>query len=249
MTCSKSRGVPLRRIRFHEIPTNECWTRDHGPAFVLRTRRGRTEAAMVDWGFNAWGGKYPPFDADDAVPTRVAEELELPVFYPGIVMEGGAVDFNGEGTVLTTTSCLLNKNRNPTLSRAQVEQYLQATTTARSTSSGSVTASRATTPTGTSTTSPASSTRARSSSASKTTSAIPTTRCCRRTAAKLARARDAQGRPFDDRGAADAAAGELRRAAPAGHLHELLFRQRRRCSCRRSARPRATAGRCRSCSD
>ena len=107
------RGVPLRRIRFHEIPTNECWTRDHGPAFVLRTRRGRTEAAVVDWGFNAWGGKYPPFDADDAVPTRVAEGLDLPVFYPGIVMEGGAVDFNGEGTILTTTSCLLNKNRNP----------------------------------------------------------------------------------------------------------------------------------------
>ena len=119
------RGVPLRRIRFHETPTNECWTRDHGPAFVLRTRRGRTEAAVVDWGFNAWGGKYPPFDADDAVPTHVAEGLDLPVFYPGIVMEGGAVDFNGEGTILTTTSCLLNKNRNPRLSRPQVEQYLK----------------------------------------------------------------------------------------------------------------------------
>ncbi len=119
------RGVPLRRVRFHEIPTNECWTRDHGPAFVLRTRRGRTEAAVVDWGFNAWGGKYPPFDADDAVPTRVAEGLDLPVFHPGIVMEGGAVDFNGAGTILTTTSCLLNKNRNPTLSRAEIEQYLK----------------------------------------------------------------------------------------------------------------------------
>ena len=83
------RGVPLRRIRFHEIPTNECWTRDHGPAFVLRTRRGRTEAAVVDWGFNAWGGKYPPYDDDDAVPTRVAEELRMPVFHPGVVMEGG----------------------------------------------------------------------------------------------------------------------------------------------------------------
>ena len=65
------RGVPLRRIRFHHIPTNECWTRDHGPAFVLRTRRGRTDAAIIDWGFNAWGGKYPPYDADDAVPVGV----------------------------------------------------------------------------------------------------------------------------------------------------------------------------------
>jgi agmatine deiminase len=120
----QARGVPMRRIRLHEIRTNECWTRDHGPAFVLRTRRGATEAAIVDWGFNAWGGKYPPYDADDAVPTRVAKELGLRVFEPGIVMEGGAVDFNGAGTVLTTTSCLLNRNRNPRLSKRQIERYL-----------------------------------------------------------------------------------------------------------------------------
>jgi len=119
------REVATRRIRFHHIRTNECWTRDHGPAFVLRTRRGRTSAAIVDWAYNAWGGKYPPFDADDAVPTRIAEELQLPVFYPEIVMEGGAVDFNGAGTVLTTTSCLLNKNRNPGLSRADIERFLK----------------------------------------------------------------------------------------------------------------------------
>jgi agmatine deiminase len=117
--------VPLRRITCHHIRTNECWTRDHGPAFVLRSRRGRTEAAVVDWDYNAWGGKYPPYDADDAVPTRVAEEFRLPVFYPGIVMEGGAVDFNGAGTVLTTTSCLLNKNRNPGLSRRDIETYVK----------------------------------------------------------------------------------------------------------------------------
>ena len=64
-----ARAVPFRRVRLHEIPTNECWTRDHGPAFVLRTSRGRVQAAVVDWSFNAWGGKYPPYDADDAVPT------------------------------------------------------------------------------------------------------------------------------------------------------------------------------------
>jgi agmatine deiminase len=122
-----SRGrVAMRRITFHHIRTNECWTRDHGPAFVLRERRGRTEAAIVDWGYNAWGGKYPPYDADDDVPTRVAEKLALPVYYPRIVMEGGAVDFNGAGTVLTTTSCLLNKNRNPRLSQRQIERFLKA---------------------------------------------------------------------------------------------------------------------------
>jgi agmatine deiminase len=121
----QTRGVPLRRVRFHHIRTNECWTRDHGPAFVVRTWRGRTYGAVVDWAYNAWGGKYPPYDADDAVPTRVAEELGLPVFYPDIVMEGGAVDFNGAGTVMTTTSCLLNRNRNPHLSRTQLEQYLK----------------------------------------------------------------------------------------------------------------------------
>ena len=81
--------------------------------------------AVVDWGFNAWGGKYPPYDADDAVPTRIAEKLKLPVFYPKIVMEGGAIDVNGAGTLLTTTDCLLNKNRNPQLSKAEVEQYLK----------------------------------------------------------------------------------------------------------------------------
>lgn len=120
----RTRGLPMRRIHLHEIRTNECWTRDHGPAFVLRDRRGRIEAAVVDWGFNAWGGKYPPWTDDDAVPTRVAAELGLRVFEPGIVMEGGAVDFNGAGTILTTTSCLLNKNRNPGVSKAAIERYL-----------------------------------------------------------------------------------------------------------------------------
>ena len=122
----KEHGCPLRNIFFHQIKTNESWCRDHGPAFVLKRKRGGGHsAAIVDWGFNAWGGKYPPYDDDDAVPTRVAEELKLPVSYPKIVMEGGAVDFNGAGTVLTTESCLLNKNRNPGLSKKRIEQYLK----------------------------------------------------------------------------------------------------------------------------
>ncbi len=119
----KTNACPLTNIHFFHIKTNENWCRDHGPAFVLN--RKKNKAAIVDWGFNAWGGKYPPFNDDDAVPTRIAEELKLPVCYPGIVMEGGSVEFNGAGTVLTTTDCLLNKNRNPGLSKATIEQYLK----------------------------------------------------------------------------------------------------------------------------
>jgi agmatine deiminase len=119
-------GCSLKNIFFHHIKTNESWCRDHGPAFVVRRgRTGRREKAIVDWGFNAWGGKYPPYDDDDAVPTRIAEQLGLPIFYPGIIMEGGAVDFNGAGTILTTTDCLLNKNRNPKLTKSRIEKFLK----------------------------------------------------------------------------------------------------------------------------
>jgi agmatine deiminase len=119
-------GTPTRRVEFFHIPTNECWCRDHGPAFVVkRGRGGGRRLAVVDWGYNAWGGKYPPYDADDAVPARVAEALALPLFSTDVVMEGGAVDFNGAGSVLTTESVLLNRNRNPGLSRREVEEILR----------------------------------------------------------------------------------------------------------------------------
>jgi agmatine deiminase len=122
----KEHGCPLANVVFHHIKTNESWCRDHGPAFVVKPKRGGGRSvAVVDWGFNAWGGKYPPYDDDDAVPTRVAEELGLPVFKTPIVMEGGSVEFNGAGTVLTTTDCLLNKNRNPGMSKADIEQALK----------------------------------------------------------------------------------------------------------------------------
>jgi agmatine deiminase len=122
-----ARGVdPERGIEYLRIPTNDSWLRDTGPIVVEERGEGgvRTRRAIA-FGFNAWGGKYPPWNADDEVPTRIAEELKLPVFYPGIVMEGGAVDFNGAGTVMTTMSCLLNKNRNPGLSQARIEKYLR----------------------------------------------------------------------------------------------------------------------------
>ena len=111
----------VERVECFHIPTNEPWCRDHGPAFLKRDN----DLAVVDFGFNAWGGKYPPWDDDDAVPTNVAKHLGLPVFDAGhLIMEGGAVDFDGRGSILTTTDCLLNPNRNPSLSKEQIEQAL-----------------------------------------------------------------------------------------------------------------------------
>jgi agmatine deiminase len=115
--------LPMERINFYRIPTNEPWCRDHGPIFL--TRDGDPKLAAVDWDYNAWGNKYPPFDLDEIVPTRIAEILKLPVFYPRMILEGGSIEVNGAGAVLTTESCLLNKNRNPDLSREQIEQRLR----------------------------------------------------------------------------------------------------------------------------
>jgi agmatine deiminase len=111
------------RVKFFPFPAYEPWCRDHGPIFLTREEGPRL--CVLDWGYNAWGGKYPPFDLDDAIPTRIAERFQLPVLNPGIVLEGGSIDGNGEGTILTTESCLLNPNRNPSLSRAQIETYLK----------------------------------------------------------------------------------------------------------------------------
>lgn len=112
----------LENITFYYHPTNDAWCRDHGPAFLVNETLGTK--AIIDWGYNAWGDKYPPYDLDDVIPTLIGQKLDLQVFHPGIVMEGGSVEFNGKGTILTTTACLLNKNRNPHLSKYEIEQYL-----------------------------------------------------------------------------------------------------------------------------
>jgi len=112
------RGLPTERISFYLVPTNEPWCRDHGPTFLTRdegwsrlapapgksVRRQGAPAplAVVDWDYNAWGNKYPPFDLDEVAPRRVAEILDVPVFYPGMILEGGAIDVNGAGALLTT---------------------------------------------------------------------------------------------------------------------------------------------------
>jgi agmatine deiminase len=118
-------GTDTGNVFFHFHPTNDAWCRDHGPIFIQRPEVDRPQA-VIDWGFNAWGGKYPPYDLDDVIPTRIAKELSLPLFEPGIVLEGGSIDVNGRGTLLTTESCLLNPNRNPALTRPEIEQFLRA---------------------------------------------------------------------------------------------------------------------------
>jgi len=116
-------GVNLNQVQFFIHPSNDAWCRDHGPSFLIRNNAEHPKA-IIDWNINAWGGKYPPYDLDDVIPTSIANALNLPVFYPNIIMEGGSVDFNGAGTIMTSKSCLLNPNRNPHLNQHQIEKYL-----------------------------------------------------------------------------------------------------------------------------
>ncbi|MCE9526853.1 MAG: agmatine deiminase family protein [Planctomycetales bacterium] len=115
-------GAP--NVTLHDIETNDAWCRDHGPTFLVRGH-GSQQSALIDWEYNAWGGKYPPFDKDNEVPRQIAELQRRRRFRPGIILEGGAIDGNGLGTVLTTKSCLLNPNRNSHLMQPDVERYLR----------------------------------------------------------------------------------------------------------------------------
>ncbi|HWL09026.1 MAG TPA: agmatine deiminase family protein [Planctomicrobium sp.] len=117
--------VPMSRVRFHLNPTNDAWVRDHGPIYVVRDVNGKRERALTKWGYNAWGDKYPPYDLDNQVPGRIGAEFQEPIFEGGMILEGGSIDVNGAGVLLTTESCLLNPNRNPTLSREEIEERLK----------------------------------------------------------------------------------------------------------------------------
>jgi agmatine deiminase len=115
-------GADLARVEFYNHPTNDAWCRDHGPIFVRRDKTG--EVALTDWKYNAWGGKYPPFDLDNRIPARIGRAIKLRRFSTRMVLEGGSIDVNGRGLLLTTEACLLNPNRNPRLGRAQIERHL-----------------------------------------------------------------------------------------------------------------------------
>ena len=117
-------GTDMRHVSLHLIPSNDAWCRDHGPAFLLN-RDDPAKRAMVNWNHNAWGGKYP-YELDTEVPLRIHDLMpDMPLFNPDIVMEGGSIDVNGCGDLLTTTSCLLNPNRNPQLDQDAIERYLR----------------------------------------------------------------------------------------------------------------------------
>jgi agmatine deiminase len=109
-------------VILHDIATNDAWARDHGPTFLSSSLE--LPPALVDWEYNAWGGKYPPFDRDNNVPRQLAELTQRRRFSPGIILEGGAIEGDGRGTVLTTASCLLNSNRNHNMTCERMEQYL-----------------------------------------------------------------------------------------------------------------------------
>lgn len=114
-----------RNIRFHHFPTNDAWCRDHGAIFV--TQPGAAEPLRaLDFRFNAWGEKYPPFDLDDAIPSQMAAALDVPVVSFNMVLEGGSIDVNGCGALLTTEQCLLHPNRNPDMTRSDIEDLLKS---------------------------------------------------------------------------------------------------------------------------
>ncbi|MCS1410598.1 MAG: Agmatine deiminase [Verrucomicrobia subdivision 3 bacterium] len=112
------------RVQFFPHPSYESWCRDHGPIFVLNCQTEIPEKVIIDWDYNAWGNKYPPFDLDNAVPKRIADVRGLKRFQPKMILEGGSIDVNGQGLLLATESCLLNPNRNPHLSRQDIKQAL-----------------------------------------------------------------------------------------------------------------------------
>ncbi len=114
------------KVRVIEVSNNDSWMRDVGPTFVINDQGG---LRLVDWDFNAWGGLdeglYFPWDQDDLIPRKVAEIAGVDRYKAPLVMEGGSIHTDGEGTLITTEECLLNPNRNPDLNRQQIEDNLK----------------------------------------------------------------------------------------------------------------------------
>ena len=124
-TAPDNQPVRMDRIELLPIATNDSWIRDYGPVFLNRIEDGGPTQIGLDWRFNSWGSKYGAYDLDDVVPQRLAEHYGFEVVEADMVLEGGSLDVNGAGTLITTESCLLNKNRNPSMARADIEALLR----------------------------------------------------------------------------------------------------------------------------
>ncbi len=129
MADARERVGHLANVTLHDVPTNDAWIRDHGPMFL--SAPDGAPAQLIDWDYDSWGGKYPPFDLDNAVPAAVAKRLGFTRQLPGmareggVVLEGGAIESNGAGTVLACASCLVGQRRNAGLSRDDMERLLR----------------------------------------------------------------------------------------------------------------------------
>ena len=117
----KQANIDLNKIHFYIFDYADVWFRDYGPIFVKNQNH---ELAMLQWNFNSWGEKYEDLLKDKQVPEFINQTMALRCFKPNIVLEGGSIDVNGKGTLLTTEQCLLNENRNPDLNKKQIEKYL-----------------------------------------------------------------------------------------------------------------------------
>ena len=117
-------GLDTKKIYFHEILTNDAWIRDFGPNFIVRESSAGRQIAINRWQFNSWGEKYA-WEKDNAAGEKIIRKSKLTWFDPNVVLEGGAIDVNGRGICLTTSTCLLNTNRNGGLSSEQMEKYLK----------------------------------------------------------------------------------------------------------------------------
>ena len=117
--------VSAGSVEYHRIPTNDAWCRDHGAIFVVADGEASAPLLALKFGYNAWGGKYPPYDLDQAVARRMADVLGVPCIERKMILEGGSIDVNGLGVMLTTEQCLLNPNRNPGLRRSEIEHCLR----------------------------------------------------------------------------------------------------------------------------
>ena len=128
MVCDPGQAEDVRNrcgsgVEPLEVPIDDSWLRDNGPIFVTNPSG---EVALVHFGFNSWGGKYLPFDRDAALPEALAARFGVRRYVAPFVLEGGSFFVDGEGTVFTTEQCLLNPNRNPSMSREEIEEGLRS---------------------------------------------------------------------------------------------------------------------------